>query len=175
MSEPICRRLVDLIETNADRLTQSWLADVKQRRETPTYHDYPESLLYERVHDVYHNLGSWICRQTTAAEVARVYTALGRQRYQEGFSLAEVLECLILTRRHLWLLVLEEGVLDTALDLHQALDLDARAILFFDRAMYYTALGYEQALSEASPRRTAALAEELARPRRLRRSRRRAG
>jgi hypothetical protein len=41
--------------------------------------------------------------------------------------------------------------------------------------MYYTALGYEQALSEASPRRTAALAEELARPRRLRRSRRRAG
>jgi len=167
MPDLICKQLVDLIERNADRLTQAWLADVKRRPETPTYHGYPDDLLYERVHEVYRNLGRWVCRETTVADVARVYTALGRQRHAEGFALSEVLEALILTRRHLWLLVLSEGFLDTALLLQQALDLNARAVLFFDRAMYYTALGYEQAHAEAAPKPTAALAQELARPRRL--------
>jgi len=174
MSEPICKRLVDLIEHNADRLTRDWLADVKRRPETPTYHRYPDEQLYERVHEVYRNLGKWVCREATAADVARVYTALGRQRHGEGFTLSEVLEALILTRRHLWLLVLSEAFLDTALDLQQALDLNARAVLFFDRAMYFTALGFEEARAEAAPRPTAALAQELARPRRLARRPKRA-
>ena len=167
MSEPISKRLVDLIEHNADRLTRAWLADVKRHPETPTYHRYPDDQLYERVHEVYRNLGKWVCRETTAADVARVYTALGRQRHSEGFSLSEVLEALILSRRHLWLLILSEAFLDTALDLQQALDLNARAVLFFDRSMYFTALGFEEAQAEAAPKPTAALAQELARPRRL--------
>ena len=109
MPELICKRLVDLIEHNADRLTRAWLADVKRRPETRSYHAYPDDLLYERVHEVYRNLGMWVCRETTAADVARVYTALGRQRHAEGFALSEVLEALILSRRHLWLLVLSEA------------------------------------------------------------------
>jgi hypothetical protein len=167
MSEPICKRLVDLIEHNADRLTRAWLADVKRRPETHSYHNYPDDQLYERIHEVYRNLGRWVCREATVADVARVYTALGRQRHAEGFALSEVLEALILTRRHLWLLVLSEAFLDTALDLQQALDLNARAVLFFDRAMYFSALGFEEAQAEAAPKPTAALAQELARPRRL--------
>jgi len=152
MPELICKRLVDLIERNADRLTRAWLADVKRRPETPTYHGYPDDVLYRRVYEVYQNLGKWVCRETTVGEIARVYTALGHQRYEEGFAPSEVLEALILTRRHLWLLVLQEGFLETALDLQQALDLNARAVLFFDRAMYYTALGFEQAAAEAAAR-----------------------
>lgn len=150
MPELISRRLVELIERNADRLTRAWLADVKQRPETPTYHGYPDDVLYRRVHEVYQNLGKWICRETTVDEIARVYTALGRQRYEEGFTPSEVLEALILSRRHLWLLVLHEGFLETALDLHAALDLNARVVLFFDRSMYYAALGFEKAAAEAA-------------------------
>lgn len=149
MVEVISKRLVDLIETNADRLTRAWLDDVKRRPETPTYHSYPDDVLYRRVHEVYRNLGRWISRQASVEEIARDYTALGRQRYEEGFAPSEVLEALILTRRHLWLLVLKEGFLETALDLQAALDLNARAVLFFDRSMYYTALGFEQAAAEA--------------------------
>jgi len=150
MAEVISTRLVELIQRNADRLTKAWLADVKQRPETPTYHGYPDDVLHRRVHEVYKNLGKWISRQTTVEEIASVYTALGCQRYREGFTLSEVLEALILTRRHLWLLVLKEGFLETALDLQAALELNARAVLFFDRSMYYTAVGYEKATAAAS-------------------------
>lgn len=33
---------------------------------------------------------------------------------------------------------------NTALDLHKAMELSNRVVLFFDRAVYYTALGYEK-------------------------------
>jgi hypothetical protein len=148
MAEVISKRLVELIERNADRLAKAWLADVKSRPETPTYHGYPDDVLHRRVYEVYQRLGKWISRETSVEEIARIYTALGRQRYAEGFAPSEVLEALILTRRHLWLLVLKEGFLETALDLQAALDLNARAVLFFDRSTYYTALGFEQAAAE---------------------------
>jgi len=152
MAEVISKRLVDLIERNADRLTRAWLADVKRRPETRTYRGYPDDVLHRRVCDVYQRLGTWISRETTVEEIARVYTALGHQRFAEGFAPSEVLEALILTRRHLWLLVLKEGFLETALDLQAALELNARAVLFFDRSMYYTALGFEEAAAEAAAR-----------------------
>jgi hypothetical protein len=38
-----------------------------------------------------------------------------------------------------------EGFLDTALDMYKALELNNRVILFFDRAILYTAVGYEKA------------------------------
>ena len=147
--EPICQRLVTLIERNADRLSRAWLADVRKRSETPTYHTYGEDVLYQRVYRVYSQLGRWICRETTKDVIAEQYTTLGARRYREGFALSEVIEALVLTRRHLWLLVLSEGFLNTAMDLHGALDLNARVVLFFDRAMYFTALGFEQASAEA--------------------------
>jgi hypothetical protein len=146
--EPICLRLVTLIERNADRLSRSWLADVRRRDETPTYHGYSEEVLYQRAFRVYSQLGRWICQDTTKEMIADHYIRLGRQRYREGFALSEVIEALILTRRHLWLLVLSEGFLNTAFDLHGALDLNARVVLFFDRAMYFTALGFEAAAAD---------------------------
>jgi hypothetical protein len=119
---------------------------VAGRRQGPARdHHYDEGELYRRAHAVYSNLGRSIRRDTTTRDIADDYTALGSLRFEEGFALSEVLEALMLTRRHLWLLVLSEGLLDTAVDLHAALDLNARVILFFDRAMYYTTLGYEQA------------------------------
>ena len=152
MAEAISKRLVGLIERNADRLARAWVEDVKRRPETRTYHGYPDDALHRRVYDVYQRLGKWISRETSVDEIASVYTSLGCQRYREGFALSEVLEGLILTRRHLWLLVLKEGFLETALDLQAALDLNARAVLFFDRAMYYTAVGFERASAEAPAR-----------------------
>jgi hypothetical protein len=69
---------------------------------------------------------------------------LGAQRREEGFSLAEVIQALIIARRHIWLKVQSEGFLDTILDLNQAMELSNRVVLFFDRAIVYTAVGYEQ-------------------------------
>lgn len=141
--ENIFDRLVHLIERNAEQLTKNWLNDVKKNPYTPTYHTYDEKELFNRAFDVYSRLNKWISRETSKEDIHKHYFALGAQRRKEGFALSEVILALIISRRHIWLKVLSEGFLDTALDLHRALELNNRVILFFDRAIHYTALGFE--------------------------------
>jgi hypothetical protein len=141
----ISQKLVQMIERDADKLAKKWLEDVRKRPETPTYHTFDPDELYRRAQLVYSHLGKWVSNETNKEEIAKQYTALGAQRRREGFALSEVIEALIITRRYVWLKVLSDGFLDTALQLHQGLDLTNRVILFFDRAIYYTAVGYENA------------------------------
>jgi len=139
----LSEKLVRVIERNAEELTNNWLRDVQKHFSTPTYHTYDAEKLYQRAFLVYSQLGKWISRETTKEEIASHYTAVGMERRREGFALSEVIQALIITRRHVWIKILSEGILDTALDMHKALELNNRVILFFDRAIYYTALGYE--------------------------------
>ena len=140
----ISQKLVQLIERDADKLSIKWMEDVRKRPETPTYHTFDPEELYHRVHLVYSQLGKWIAYETSKEDIAAHYTALGAQRRKEGFALSEVIYALTLSRRYIWLKVLSDGFLDTALDLHKAMELNNRVILFFDRAIYYTAVGYEK-------------------------------
>jgi len=120
------------------------LSDICKDECTPTYHTYDITKLYERSFEVYSRLGKWISRETDKEEIARHFMGLGAQRRQEGFALSEVIQALIITKRHLWWKVLQEGFLDTVLDLYQALELNNHVILFFDRAIFYTTVGYEK-------------------------------
>jgi hypothetical protein len=139
----ISLRLVRLVEQNADQLTKKWVELVRTDPGTPTYHTYDEAKLYQRAFSVYSQFGKWLSTETTTEEIQERYTALGAQRRKEGFALSELLQALIITRRVLWLRVESEGLLDTALDLNLALQLSNQTTLFFDRAMFFAAQGYE--------------------------------
>jgi hypothetical protein len=141
----VSKKLVDLIEKNADELTKKWLFEVNGDPNLATYRKYDDDKLYERAFKVYRHLGKWISTETTQNEIEQTYRALGAQRYQEGFKLYELIQALITTRRVLWLKVDADGLLDTALDLKSAMELNSRVIVFFDRAIFYAAQGYEQA------------------------------
>ncbi|MBS1212534.1 MAG: hypothetical protein H6R26_1151 [Proteobacteria bacterium] len=137
--------LVSLIERNAEALTKRWLEIVRIHPNTPTYHRWDERQLYARVFKVYSNLGQSISERTTRQDIEREYIELGHQRHAEGFALSEVIQALIISRRVLWLKIEADGFLNTALDLNLALELNNKVVLFFDRAIHYTALGYEEA------------------------------
>ena len=141
----VSKKLVNLIEDNAHELTIRCIDNLLEHQYTKTYCTYDEDKLYERVYRVYSQLGKWISRRTTKEEIAEHYTALGAQRKREGFKVSEVIQALIIIRRHLWLKILAEGFIDNVLELNQALALNNRVILFFDRAIHYTIKGYEEA------------------------------
>jgi len=104
---------------------KNWLNNVQAHPTTPTYHTLDKKKLYQRAFRVYSHLGKWISRETSREDIEKYYTALGKQRRKEGFALSE-------------------GLLDTVLDHHQALELNNRVVLFFDRAIFFTSLGYEK-------------------------------
>lgn len=145
----VSQKLLDLIHNHADEISNSWLEDIKTNETTTTYAAFDHKKLYTRAYRIYSNLGKWISRETTKEEIKRIYTELGRKRYHEGFPLSEVIQAFALIRRHLWLKVLREGLLNTAMDLIDALELNNRVVLFFDRAVYYTAQGYEDECRKA--------------------------
>jgi len=136
-------RLVKLIETEAKELADEAVAILRQHPQTPSYHAYAAEELYDRAFNLYRNLGTWISRKSEREDLVKYYTALGLQRRQEGFPLSEVLHALNLMRRVLWKKVNEEGMIDTVPDFIQAMELNHQVLLFFDRAILYTAKGYE--------------------------------
>ena len=141
---PASRKLVDLIEHNADELTTSYVLAVSLDSRMPKYKGFDQREIYKRAFRVYSQLGKWISHETTKEEMREYWTGLGRQRRREGFPISEIVLSLCHIRRLLWEKVQSEGVLDTALDLYQALDLHNRVVLFFDRAIYFAAVGYEE-------------------------------
>jgi hypothetical protein len=139
----VSRKLIKVIQNHSSDLARKWLQNVQKSSTTPTYHTFDEISLLERVHNVYANLEKWLEKENS--QVERYYTDLGAERLEEGFKLSEVLSALSITRRVLWDHVLTQGLLDSALDLYQALELNNQVVLFFDKAAYYVAVGYEKA------------------------------
>ena len=140
---PTKGKLIALIEKNADELTKKWVEVVRTHEDMPTYRTYDEDKLYERAFSVYSQLGKWLSEQTTKEEIKDIYFKLGKQRRDEGFKLSELLLALVITRRVLWLKIPKGDLLDDVSDLHRGLRLSNNTILFFDRAMFYAAQGYE--------------------------------
>jgi len=136
-------RFIKLIEEQADRITDYWLRDVRRHPTTPSYHRLPEEDIRSQAYFIYRNLGLWVGKGRKE-EIARYFQQWGHKRRQEGVRISEAVNALILARRHLWLFVDTHTDFGRVLDLYQALDLVNEVILVFDRAIYYTILGYEQ-------------------------------
>jgi len=155
-------RLLQLIEDNADELTRRLCKDLLSREETKGYRGLSENLIRERVYDVYSKLGSWLgTDKHTSGEVRRVYTELGRKRQREGIPLHEVVLAFMLIKRHLWLYVLEKQFFDSSFEMHQALEFNNRVVLFFDRAIYFSAMGYERELRKETGKHEAGVLSRI--------------
>ncbi len=138
------RDLVALIEDNTDVMAQRWLEVVRRHSATPTYHRWDVDALLPRAKHVFADLTQGILKPTMKKAVADRHIALGRQRCREGFGLSEVMQAMIITRRVLWFRVQSEGFIDASLSLNRTVDLYNRVLLFFDRAIYYIAKGFEE-------------------------------
>ncbi len=141
---PVSRKLVDLIERNAEELTRTYLDEVIRDPRMPTYRTFDRGEVTVRAHRVFSQLGRWLSNEFSREQARSYWMALGRQRRRENFPFSEIVLSLCHIRRTLWDKVQAEGLLDTALDLYTAMDLHHRVVLFFDRAVYFAALGYEE-------------------------------
>jgi hypothetical protein len=125
-----------MIEHHADELTRALVQDLQSNPRTPSYHKLSREVLHHRTYNVYKNLGSWL--GTKADEDIEVnYTDLWRTREAEGVPLSEVICALTLTKYHLRDYVRSAGLVDSAVDLYQALELQRLLGQFFDKAIYF--------------------------------------
>jgi hypothetical protein len=145
----IYSKLVKLIEDNQEELTIRSYKELLDREETLRYRNVPEDILKERISDVYSMLISWLNKEKRAGNIRKYYADLGKRRYSEGIPVSEVVMAFMLLKRHLWLFIMEKQFFDSTYECYQALELNNKVVLFFDRIIYFTALGYEEELDKA--------------------------
>lgn len=147
-TEYFASRLISLIESDAPELTRRTIEILRTNRHTPSYRRLALADLHAKVFDVYHQFGRWILENTEAAVQSR-YQELGQQRFHERIPLQEILWALALTKNHLRQHLSAWGLADSAVELYRREELDRIVGQFFDRAMCYTAEGYERARQNA--------------------------
>jgi ADP-ribose pyrophosphatase YjhB (NUDIX family) len=121
-----------------------WVEDVRSNRSTPTFHDFDQDALYRRVFLVISHFGQWLEGSYHGQDIITYYTSLGKERRIEGFSLSEVVSALSLTKKHIWEFALSRETWSRTIDIYMVLEFAKRISIFFDRAVYYVAKGYDE-------------------------------
>jgi 8-oxo-dGTP diphosphatase len=135
--------LLQILNEHALAVARQWLADVCRNPTTLSYRKSPPEAFLEKARLTLSKLSGWLKNESTGLEIKDFYQALGRERCSQGFALAEVISALMLLRKHIWLFVSGQGVLERPIDVYRVLELEQRVIAFFDKAMFHTALGFE--------------------------------
>ena len=140
-------KLIEMIEKNAETMAGELKNKLLTDPATPSYQTLDDRILYENIFEVYSRLGYWLLRDSEKGEVPTHYSAIGAQRFREGFPLHQVVQALVATKRHIWDTIMEKGIMRTAKELDSAVDFITYLNRFFDMAIYYTTLGYYRALN----------------------------
>jgi len=137
------RPLIRLVEDHFEDITRRLVTDLFNREETKGYRCLSEDELWEHLQDVYKRLGSWLSPDSyTREEIRKVYTETGKERCRQGIPLEDTLMAFMLIKRHIWLYVNEMRLFDSMSEINQALEFNNKVVLFFDKVLYYTAVGY---------------------------------
>jgi len=137
-------RLVQLIETHADKLSETLMHKLKDAEECrDLVSKVPAHELKHRTYEVYKNLTDWLVAKKSW-EVEEKYIGLGARRARQAVPFSQFLFAVHTIKQVLWDYVLMEGLLEPE-DLIGEMELVRSIVQFFDRATYYAAVGYEQA------------------------------
>jgi hypothetical protein len=136
-------RLVRLIEKHSEQLSRELSEKVWNSPRCSDLHKVPPNELEARTHEIYRNLSDWLLDKTEA-ELERRYTELGVRRAEQGVAYSHIHWAITSTKEHMRAFVQREGLSDTAMELHGELELLFLLGQFFDRALYYAAVGYER-------------------------------
>ena len=141
-------RLVRLIETHSDQLARGLLERIENSERCREFvHKVPPEELRQRVYEISHNLGQWLLKMTER-DVEQRYMTIGERRASQGVSLSQVIFAIIATKEHLWEYITKEALADRPVELFQELELFQLVEQFFDRAVYFAAVGYERYQSQ---------------------------
>jgi hypothetical protein len=136
-------RFVQLIEKDHQIITDRFITDLIKNPETSAYHNRDVKSIYDYCDKIYSDLSIFISSDYPKKKIEEVYTNKGKDRLNQGIPFSQVQKAITLQRRHLWLYVLDK-LYDDNTAYKEAIELNNRVLLFFDRATFYMLKGYEE-------------------------------
>lgn len=143
-------RLVRLIETHSDALAAGLLQKVRNSPLLADYRNVPPDELKQRVYEIYRHLGDWLLSKHEG-DIEQRYREIGARRAGQRVPLSQLNWTIVLTKENLWEYLKKESVMDRPTEVFSELEMLQMLDQFFDRALYYAAVGYEQYLAAHHP------------------------
>ena len=137
-------KLVRLIEAHSETLSRGLAEQIRSSERTPDFRHVSIEDLQRRALEVYRNLGEWLL-QKTETEIEHRFNMIAKARAAEGVPLHQYVWALLLTRDYLWRFLRQQAYADTIFELYGELEVLQLLNQFFDRAVYYAIIGYEEA------------------------------
>ena len=137
-------RLVRLIETHSDGLASGLLARVQRSEFTRDYCKVPSRDLQERVFEIYRHLGEWLLGKSDF-DIRQRYMEIGARRAEQQVPLSQVVWVIVLTKENLLEYLKNEAGMECPTEVFGELEMLQLLDQFFDRAIFYASMGYEQA------------------------------
>ncbi len=138
-------KLIQLIETRAEQLSEGLMLRLEASdRCTELLRRVPSDELKRRSHEIYSDLNDGLLTRAETA-IAKRYAGLGMKRARQGVPYTNLLWAVSTTKEYLWQFMLAEGLFEEPIDLLGEIDLLHSLDRFFDRIMYFMAMGYERA------------------------------
>ena len=139
-------RLVRLIENHSEELATGLMEKVRTSELTRSYRHVAPEELRERVQEIYRHLGDWL-EGNGRFDIEQRYEEIGTRRVHQGVPISELIWVIVLTKENLWQFLKKETLPESPSDVLGELEMLQLLDEFFDRAVYYAAVGYERALS----------------------------
>lgn len=144
----VALRLVRLIESHSEELADGLVKKLHTSERTSAYQKIPAHELRHAVLQVYKNLGEWLLSKTES-DVELRYRELGFKRASEEVPLPQFVSSMLITKDNLWAYLQRESISDGALELYGELEFLQSLTKFYDSAIYYASMGYEQKAKSA--------------------------
>jgi ADP-ribose pyrophosphatase YjhB (NUDIX family) len=136
--------LVDAVQSNSKKIIDLWINDIATNPSTKAYHAFDRKELFDRAMFIIGQLEAWLKGKKGEGELKTFYSRLGSQRKKESIPMEDLISSLSLLKKHIWMFTYSFGVWDKAVDIYRMFELGERLVYFFDKASYYTVMGYNQ-------------------------------
>ncbi|MCP4130030.1 MAG: hypothetical protein GY754_03330 [bacterium] len=141
----LSKQFTEMIEKNHLEITEYFMNDLFKNNDTAAYRSADRYLVYQSSDMIFRDLSVWLNRGYPKKKIKERYIALGKDHYSRGIPFPQVQKAMVLQKRYLWLLVMEQ-LTDEKTDYIEAVELHNRVTLFFDRATYYMLKGYDESI-----------------------------
>jgi hypothetical protein len=135
-------RLVHLIETHSQALATCLIDRVQVSEATPDYKNVPPEELRQVVYEIYRHLGDWLLTKDEL-DLERRYLRIGAERARQEVPFSQVAWVIVLVKDNLWDFLKKNAAEERPVEVYGQMEMLQLLDHFFDRAIYYAAVGYE--------------------------------
>lgn len=137
-------KLIQHMKTNAERMTDEVLRKIRDSKRCSelllavSAEEQKQSTL-----NVYRDLTAWLGTESDAT-IEQRYTSLGALRSRQGVPFSNLYWAICIAHEHLWAYMQQECLLEEPVEFWGGVILLRSLTQFFNRALYFALLGYEQ-------------------------------